>query len=154
MIASDRLSDERYKLGYLQLKAHQINSKFRVLNVKATATGFKFLHKDVIDIFFELILPHASVMTSNSAETTEDTSFERWHCLIFFRCLVIFCVVSGLAGFLLVGARGWPRIRFDSLVGGRGHAAHMTPLSQPQLRYSTGGRRIQTPNRLRDFCLV
>ena len=35
------------------------------------------------------------------------------------------------------------------------YAPHMTPLSQPSHpRYSTRGRRIQTPSRLRDFCLM
>ena len=36
---------------------------------------------------------------------------------------------------------------------GPSHPAHITPLSQQQPRYSTRGRRIQTPYRLRDFCL-
>ena len=37
---------------------------------------------------------------------------------------------------------------------GPSHPALMTPLSQQQPGYSTRGRRIQTPNRLRHFCLV
>ena len=37
---------------------------------------------------------------------------------------------------------------------GSSHPAHITPLSQQQPKYSTRGRRIQTSDRLRDFCLV
>ena len=66
-------------------------------------------------------------MNSNSTET-ESQSFD--YPFILFQCL--FCVILSLAGFLVMRARGWPWICFDSLVGGRSQTLGIQTETQAQ----------------------